>query len=166
MVSSSEQQTKNMGVFLPEMVPEDRRLWKRFIIGAACVLAVKPSWLKKSRETQINLGPLKNVGMKGLSFYYLEKKEKVLKNSNAISISVPEEGLLVENLPFRIVDDFYVARLPGQKKSVEKVKTLCVCFKPLLPKQRVQLEAFINDYGTAIKLLPVDQNGRICAEKK
>lgn len=140
------------GYKVAEKVPRERRLWKRFTVETACVMAVKPPGLFKKKETLVNLGPLKNVGMKGLSFYYLEKKGKFVNTIKEVSLSVPNEGVLVEKLPFRIVDDFYAAHMPGENNTLEKVRTLCVSFKPLLPKQRAQLESFISEYGEVIKL--------------
>ncbi len=147
---SSGAEARNIGVQTLEPIPKERRLWKRFTVNTACVMAVKPARLIKNRTAQVTLGPLKNVGMKGLSFYYVEKKEKIINSIRYISVALPGEGVVVEKLPFRIVDDFYVARMPGEKQSVEKVKTLCVCFKPLLPQQRIQLEQFISEYGDVI----------------
>lgn len=165
MSSAQQEKARPQGQMVAEKPPHERRLWKRFTVETAAVMAVKPPGLFKKKETLVNLGPLKNIGMKGLAFYYLEKKGKLVNAVKEVSISVPNEGVVVEKLPFRVVDDFYAAHMPGERNAIEKVRTLCVSFKPLLPQQRAQLERFISKYGEVVKLFFMDPDNAAKSDK-
>jgi len=122
---------------------ENKRMWKRFTLkDGALALAVKPSLLRFGKPVHVKLGPIKDIGMKGLAVQYVEKKN-LLKNVHELSIMVPGEGIKVERIPFQVVMDFEV----GQLSSNKKIRTLCVCFKQLKPMQKVKLERFIEDYA-------------------
>ena len=105
----------------------------------------KPSLLKMGKPAYVKLGPIKDIGMKGLAVQYVESKN-LLRKVTQLSIMVPGEGMMVENIPFKTVRDFEVAELPNQKK----IRNLCVAFNQLLPMQKVQLERFIDEYASEI----------------
>ncbi len=121
----------------------NKRQWKRYTVKhGAMALAVKPPSLLKKKPVHVRLGPIKDIGMKGLAVQYVDSKN-ILKKVDKLCIMVPGKGVIVENIPFSVVKDFNVAELPDCKK----IKTLCVAFQNMSPVQKVQLENFINEYG-------------------
>ena len=120
----------------------NRRRWKRFTVDGAFVMTARPSLLKLGRTVHEKLGPIKDIGMGGLAVQYIEKKKP--GNVKAMAIMMPSEGIVVEGIGFETVNDFEVATLPHSDK---KVRTMCVSFKKLPPRQKLQLERFIDDYG-------------------
>lgn len=125
----------------------DRRQWKRFLVDGAYVLVAKPSFFGIRKTSYITLGPVKNIGMKGLAMHYVEKNSKILKKVDTLSIMFPGEGVIVDKIPFKIVDDFEIVDLPS---VTGKVRNLCVAFKKILPMQKAQLERFISEYGNEL----------------
>ncbi|MFZ5563212.1 MAG: hypothetical protein ACOZBW_04115 [Thermodesulfobacteriota bacterium] len=127
---------------------ENKRRWKRFALrDGALALAVKPSFLRLGKPVHVKLGPIKDIGMKGLAVQYVEKKN-LLNNVKELSIMIPGEGIKVERIPFETVMDFEVGQLSGSKR----IRTLCVSFNQMNPMQKLQLERFIDEY--AIDLTP------------
>ncbi|MEW6078267.1 MAG: hypothetical protein AB1724_10675 [Thermodesulfobacteriota bacterium] len=128
--------------------PQERRNWKRFAIEGAVVMIGKAPLLSFLRPTYIMLGPVKDIGMKGLAVHYVEKNgESIYRKAPFLSIMLPGERIVVDKVPFKVVNTFKVADLPGDKE----VWSLCVQFEKLLPQQRVQLEAFIDEFGAEMK---------------
>lgn len=127
---------------------ENKRRWKRFALkDGALALALKPSFLRLGKPVHVKLGPIKDIGMKGLAVQYVEKKN-ILHNVKELSIMVPGQGIKVERLSFETVMDFEVGQLSGSKK----IRTLCVSFNQMNPMQKLQLERFIDEY--AVDLTP------------
>ncbi len=126
----------------------DRRRWKRFMVDGAYIMVVKPSWLKLGKKSYVNLGPIKNIGMKGLAMHYVEKNKRILEKTDTLSIMFPGEGIIVDRIPFTVVNDFEVGEMPNNSG---KVRNLCVSFQKILPMQKVQLERFISKYGNELK---------------
>lgn len=124
----------------------ERRRWKRFTIDGAVVMVPQTSLWRMGKTSYVKLGPVKNIGMKGLAMHYLERSEKQLIKATTLSIMFPGEGIIVDKIPFRIVSNFKVAELPGEKE----VRNLCVAFDRLLPMQKLQLEVFIDAYGNEL----------------
>lgn len=128
--------------------PQERRTWKRFAIEGAVVMIGKPPLLSFLKPTYLMLGPVKDIGMKGLAVHYVEKNgESIYKKAPFLSIVLPGDRVIVDKVPFKVVNTFKVADLPGDKE----VWSLCVSFEKLLPMQRMQIEAFINEYGAELK---------------
>ncbi|MDY6824859.1 MAG: hypothetical protein SWH68_13840 [Thermodesulfobacteriota bacterium] len=125
----------------------NQRRWKRFTLkNGALAMVSKPSLLKMGKPAYVKLGPIKDIGMKGLAVQYLESKN-LLRKVTHLSIMVPGDGMVVENIPFTTVRDFEVAELPNTKK----IRNLCVTFNQLLPVQKVQLERFIDEYANELQ---------------
>lgn len=108
-------------------------------------LAVKPPTMMKRKPSHIKLGPIKDIGMKGLAVQYVDSKN-LLRKVKTLSIMVPGKGVLVADIPFKVITDFEVAELPGEKK----IKTLCVAFQNMSPVQKAKLENFIDAYADQI----------------
>jgi hypothetical protein len=128
--------------------PQERRTWKRFAIEGAVVMIGKPPLLSFLKPTYLMLGPVKDIGMKGLAVHYVEKNgESIYKKAPFLSIVLPGDRVIVDRIPFKVVNTFKVADLPDDKE----VWSLCVQFQKLLPMQRVQIESFINEFGSELK---------------
>lgn len=118
----------------------NQRRWKRFTVAnGAVVIVSRPSFLKLGKPVQVKLGPIKDIGMKGLAVQYVESK-KNLDGIKTLSIMVPGKGMVVEDISFKTVADFEVAQLPNNKA----IRTLCVSFDKLLPMQKIKLERFLD----------------------
>jgi hypothetical protein len=128
--------------------PEERRNWKRFAIDGAVVMIGKPPVISFLKPTNIMLGPVKDIGMKGLAVHYVEKRgESIYRKAPYLSIVLPGDRVVVDRVPFKVVTTFKVADLPDDKE----VWNLCVQFQKLLPQQRIQIEAFIDEYGEELR---------------
>ena len=125
----------------------ERRRWKRFLVDGAYVLVTKPSLLGIRKPAYITLGPVKNIGMRGLAMHYVEKNNRILKKVETLSIMFPGEGIIVDKIPFQIVQDFEIPDIPGLNG---RVRNLCVAFKKVLPMQKAQLERFISQHGNEL----------------
>ena len=130
-----------------EQRPQERRQWKRFGVHGAYVMVAKASLLRLGKPVYVKLGPIKNIGMKGLAMHYVEKNEKLLRHAKTLSVAFPGDGIIVDSIPFSVVNDFEAGQIPGASNSAGSVRHLCVFFERLLPMQKVQLEHFINQYG-------------------
>ncbi len=125
----------------------ERRRWKRFLVDGAYVLVMKPSLLGIRKPAYITLGPIKNIGMRGLAMHYVEKNNKILSKVDVLSIMFPGEGIIVDKIPFHIVQDFEIPDIPGLDG---RIRNLCVAFKKILPMQKAQLERFISQHGNEL----------------
>ena len=125
----------------------DRRRWKRFLVDGAYVLVLKPSLFGLLKPAYITLGPIKNIGMKGLAMHYVEKNSRILSKVDTLSIMFPGEGIIVDKIPFTIVQDFEIADIPNLSG---KVRNLCISFKKILPMQKAQMERFISEHGNEL----------------
>jgi len=142
------QSKENTGEIIIEgQTKRERRRWKRFLVEGAYVLVSKPSFFGIRRPAYLTLGPIKNIGMKGLAMHYVEKNSKILSKVKTLSIMFPGEGIIVDKIPFSIVQDFEIADLPGLNG---KVRNLCIAFKKILPMQKAQLERFISEHGNEL----------------
>ncbi|MDY6823495.1 MAG: hypothetical protein SWH68_06815 [Thermodesulfobacteriota bacterium] len=119
----------------------------------AYVIVAKTSLLRLGKPVYVKLGPIKNIGMKGLAMHYVEKNEKLLRHAKTLSVAFPGDRIIVDRIPFSIVKDFEIGQMPGVSKSADNVRHLCVFFQRLLPMQKVQLEHFINQYGEDLSRL-------------
>jgi hypothetical protein len=120
-----------------------KRCWKRYEIkNGAFVMIYRPALLKLGKSVIVKLGPIKDIGMRGLAVQYVDQKN-LLRRVDELSIALPDGRIVVDRIKFRAVTDFEVAELPNAKK----VRTLCVYFTSLLPLQKIQLERFIDEYA-------------------
>jgi hypothetical protein len=123
-----------------------RRKWKRLKIkGGGLVLIKKNRLLEIGKPKLMELGPIVNISMGGLAVQYVENNKRAV-DSEVLAISQPPEGIKVEPIPFRIVTDHEVTRLPGGKA----VRTSHVQFGKLTDYQSFQLESFIRKYSTDV----------------
>jgi hypothetical protein len=130
--------------------PSERRRWKRFQVDGAFASVPNPSLIKirlGKAGNRIKLGPIKDIGMKGLAVQYAGNREIGLKNE-VLSVVMPSDGVTIEDITYTTVSDFEVTRLPNSPKSI---RTLCVCFNKLLPIQKARLEYLIEHYGVELR---------------
>jgi hypothetical protein len=109
----------------------------------------KPSLLKLGKPALVKLGPIKDIGMKGLAVQYMDQKN-LLRNVEELAIALPDGTIAVDKLKFTPVMDFEVAQLPNTRS----IRTLCVSFPGLLPLQKIQLERFIDEHGLEMVKAP------------
>jgi hypothetical protein len=120
-----------------------RRKWKRFKIrGSAIVMIHKPRFIEFGKPTLIELGPLIDISLGGLAVQYVETKKRLV-DSAELSISFPNKGVSLGQMPFKIVSNSTIATLPDSKKIINR----CVEFEKLTPYQSFQLESFINKFS-------------------
>jgi len=121
------------------------RLWKRYLLkNGAIVMIHKPSLLKKlGKPVMVKLGPIKDIGMRGLAVQYVDQKN-ILRNVDELSIAFPDGQVVIDGLKFKSITDFEIAKMPDDRE----IRTLCVNFTNMLPAQKMQLEQFIDEYAT------------------
>ena len=123
-----------------------RRKWKRFRTkGGALVLVKKTRIIEVGKPALVELGPVIDISMGGLSVQYIANKQRTA-DSDALALAVPPETVRVEPIPYELVKDVEVARLPDGKS----IRTRCVKFGKLSDYQTFQLQTFIREHTTAI----------------
>jgi hypothetical protein len=127
-----------------------KRRWKRYHVkNGAFVMIYRPSLLKLGKPVLVKLGPIKDIGMKGLAVQYMDQKN-LLRNVNELAIALPDGSIAVDKIKFSPVTDFEVAQLPNDRT----IRTLCVSFPGLLPMQKIQLERFIDEHTVEMVMPP------------
>jgi len=122
--------------------PSHRRKFKRFKIkGSAIVMIHKPRIINIGKPKLVELGPLVDISLGGLAVQYIERKDRGLEGDR-ISISVPENGLGLEGVCFRVVSDRVLATMPDGRK----IHNCCIEFRQLSAYQSFQLENFIKSH--------------------
>jgi hypothetical protein len=123
-----------------------RRKWKRFKTkGGALVLIKKMRIIEVGKPALVELGPVVDISMGGLSAQYVENKQRIAE-SEALAISVPPESVQVEPIPYKIIKDIEVTKMPDGKP----IRTRCVQFGKLSDYQSFQLKSFIKEHTTEI----------------
>ncbi|MFC1488903.1 hypothetical protein ACFL6B_03545 [Thermodesulfobacteriota bacterium] len=123
-----------------------RRKWKRFRMkSGAIVMLHKPSLIGFGKVSYIELGPVIDISMGGLAVKYINSKKRQI-DCFELSLSVANDGVRVEGMPFEVVADFKVVELPD---GIE-VRKRCVQFGKLDPYKSFQLETFIKNNTTTI----------------
>lgn len=123
-----------------------KRRWKRYELNCGAIVMIpRSSRLKLGKPAMVKLGPIKDIGMRGLAVQYVDQKN-ILRNVHELSIALPDGRIVVDRIQFRPVTDFEVAMLPDARK----IRTLCVYFNHLLPLQKIQLERFIDEYASEV----------------
>lgn len=130
----------------PKKPAMSRRKWKRFrMTSGATVMLHKPSIIGFGKPVYIELGPIVDISMGGLSVQYINSKKRQTECFE-LSLSLSNDGIELEELPFEIVADFKVAELPDGRE----VRKRCVEFGKLDSYKSFQLETFIKNNTTAI----------------
>jgi len=124
-----------------------RRKWKRSrMTSGATVMLHKPSIIGFGKPSYIELGPVIDISMGGLSVKYINNKERQTDDCFELSLSLPNDGIQLEGMRFEIVADFEVAELPNGRE----VRKRCVKFGKLDSYKSFQLETFIKNNTTPI----------------
>ena len=79
--------------------------------------------------------------MGGLAVQYLEHKSRTF-DSDRLSVSVPDKGVKLEGLAFRVVSDRSLAKMPDGRM----IHNCCIEFKNLGAYQNFQIENFIANH--------------------
>ena len=125
-----------------------RRKWKRYRLNAGGIVLVKKQRMMDfGPPKMLPLGPVVNIGLGGLWVQYIANRQRAAE-SEALTISLPDLGEKVEPIPFRIVTDNEVARLPDGKV----VRNRHVQFGTLTDYQTFQIKTLIREFASDIDL--------------
>jgi hypothetical protein len=116
-------------------MPDERRQQKRFKAqeGAFASLVAQQS----------RLGQIKDISIRGLSFRYIDGNEK-LENANELKIILDDQGLYLDNVPFKKISDFEIKS--EFSFSTVKMRQIGLEFGKLTPGQRDRLNRFIEHH--------------------
>ena len=116
-------------------MPDERRQQKRFKAqeGAFAALVAQQS----------RLGQIKDISIRGLSFRYIDGNEK-LENANDLKIILDDQGLYLDNVPFKKISDFEIKS--EFSFSTVKMRQIGLEFGKLTPGQRDRLNRFIEHH--------------------
>jgi hypothetical protein len=87
------------------------------------------------------LGQIKDISIRGLSFRYIDSHEK-LGNADELKIILGDEGLYLDNLPFKKISDFEIKS--EFSFSTVKMRQIGLEFGELTAEQKMRLERFIQ----------------------
>ena len=120
---------------LDPSVLDERRQQKRFRAqeGAFAALVAQES----------RLGQIKDISIRGLSFRYIDSHEK-LENADALKIILGDEGLYLDNVPFKKISDFEIENEFSFSRI--KMRQIGLEFGELTPGQRDRLNRFIKHH--------------------
>ena len=120
---------------LDPIVLDERRQQKRFRAqeGAFAALVAQES----------RLGQIKDISIRGLSFRYIDSHEK-LENADALKIILGDEGLYLDNVPFKKISDFEIENEFSFSRI--KMRQIGLEFGELTPGQRNRLNQFIEHH--------------------
>ena len=118
---------------LDPSVLDERRQQKRFKAqeGAFAALVAQES----------RLGQIKDISIRGLSFRYIDGHEK-LENADALKIILGDEGLYLDNVPFKKISDFEIENEFSFSRI--KMRQIGLEFGELTAEQKMRLDRFIQ----------------------
>ena len=118
---------------LDRMVSDERRQQKRFKAqeGAFAALGAQDN----------RLGQIKDISIQGLSFRYIDGNE-TLENANELKIILGDQGLYLDNLPFKKISDFEIKS--EFSFSTVKMRQIGLEFGELTAEQKMRLDRFIQ----------------------
>jgi hypothetical protein len=118
---------------LDRSVLDERRQQKRFRVqeGAFAALVAQES----------RLGQIKDISIGGLSFRYIDGQEK-LENADALKIILGDEGLYLDNVPFKKISDFEIENEFSFSRI--KMRQIGLEFGELTAEQKMRLDRFIQ----------------------
>jgi hypothetical protein len=118
---------------LDRSVLDERRQQKRFRVqeGAFAALVAQES----------RLGQIKDISIRGLSFRYIDGHEK-LENADALKIILGDEGLYLDNVPFKKISDFEIENEFSFSRI--KMRQIGLEFGELTAEQKMRLDRFIQ----------------------
>jgi hypothetical protein len=119
-------------IMLDPRVLDERRQQKRFKAqeGAFAALVAQDS----------RLGQIKDISIRGLSFRYIDGNEKL--EANELKIILGEEGLYLDNVPFKKISDFEIKS--EFSFSTVKMRQIGLEFGELTAEQKIRLDQFIQ----------------------
>ena len=118
---------------LDRKVSDERRQQKRFKAqeGAFAALVAQDN----------RLGQIKDISIQGLSFRYIDSNE-TLENADELKIILGDQGLYLDNLPFKKISDFEIKS--EFSFSTVKMRQIGLEFGELTPEQKIRLDRFIQ----------------------
>ena len=118
---------------LDRKVSDERRQQKRFKAqeGAFAALVAQDN----------RLGQIKDISIQGLSFRYIDSNE-TLENADELKIILGDQGLYLDNLPFKKIADFEIRS--EFSFSTVKMRQIGLEFGELTAEQKIRLDRFIQ----------------------
>ena len=117
---------------LDRSVLDERRQQKRFKAqeGAFAALVAQDS----------RLGQIKDISIRGLSFRYIDRNEKL--EANELKIILGDEGLYLDNVPFKKISDFEIENEFSFSRI--KMRQIGLEFGELTAEQKMRLDRLIQ----------------------
>ena len=117
-----------------------RRKWKRYESRWVMTVAYKKSgFLNFGKTGYVKLGPVIDISMNGLAVQYIGEKKRNDKSS-ALYILGPDEEVLLESIPYKVISEDQSVELPDSKKIWNRT----VQFGSLTPVHKFQLKQLIE----------------------
>jgi hypothetical protein len=122
----------------------ERRKQRRFKVkkGGAFVDLHKSHFFRLGKSKIVELGPVVNISVGGLSALYVNRKVRPAK-SNLLSIRTSKDNVKIDDFLFQIVSDHETIILPG----AGPVRKCGIKFDKLSENQISSLENFIQIYS-------------------
>jgi hypothetical protein len=99
------------------------------------------------RSKPIKLGRINNISMGGLVFRYIESQAQS-NESSVLDILFADCGFYLGNVSFKTISDIELSE--DTPIDPIKMKQLRVQFKKITPNQKIQLDYFIRNHGSAV----------------
>jgi len=93
-------------------------------------------------QKKIKFGPIVNISMGGLAVQYIENKTR-MKKYKKLSIAVPGDNPILDQIQYEIIADYKIADLPDGKK----IRNQCLKFRQMTSYHTFQLDDFIREYS-------------------
>ncbi|MFO7761155.1 MAG: hypothetical protein R6V20_06050 [Desulfobia sp.] len=97
------------------------------------------------RQPANKIGKILDISRSGMSFTYLSTNGELSKPTRGIDLLAEDEGIFVENLPFRSVSDNMVKH--SQPFRQITIRRHSIKFENLTEKKLTSIEAFIEKYS-------------------
>ncbi len=124
-----------------ENTVKKRRKYDRFRIrGSAYVVYSKPRRMRLGKEKFVKLGPVADISRGGLSVEYVPRKS-CRWNKTELSVFIPGQGIILNRIPSRIIQNRAVAEL-DQGKAIMHCN---IEFRELNQHQLFRLRRFVRD---------------------
>jgi hypothetical protein len=114
---------------------DERRLKKRFKAEEGAFAALV--------DQESRLGQIKDISLRGLSFRYIDSREK-LENACELKIILGKRGLFLDKVPFKKISDFEIES--EFSFSTVKMRQIGLEFGVLTAEQKRQLQRFIQNH--------------------
>jgi len=121
----------------------EKRKWARYRVNeGAFVKFTKPRFFKFTKPRMVKLAPILDICDGGLAFQY-EGQSMWSIDSNEMSISLPDDQMKIENVPFKIISDHKVYGISDSRDY----RRCGVQFEQLTSDQKHQIDTFMHNHA-------------------